>query len=162
MLAYIFRLEALLNQRLEEKRHSEEVLLARDQDLAAERRTLLELANELEQTVKRYQMNRLELLISDSRVGLVFSKRNDFLFGLKLDVQDAQSAVLAQQVFLDQAVELVQEARQALAKCQRDADILVRYKEKAETRFLQDVAHHDELEQDEIGNVMYLSRRTSR
>jgi flagellar biosynthesis chaperone FliJ len=82
--------------------------------------------------------------------------------GLKLDVQGAQSALLSQQVFVDQAVEAVLQARTALEEVRREVDVLEKYREKAEKRFLQEAAYREELEQDEIGNVMHLSRQVRR
>jgi len=76
-----------------------------------------------------------------------------------MDVQEAQSGVLAQQVFVDQASEAVQLARTALEERRREVDVLEKYRQKAEKRFLQEAAYREELEQDEIGNVMHLSRR---
>jgi flagellar biosynthesis chaperone FliJ len=82
------------------------------------------------------------------------------LSGLKLDLQAAQSGVFSQQVFVDQAREGVREAQEALQVCRREVDVLDKYREKAEKRFLQEAAYREELEQDEIGNVMHLSRRS--
>lgn len=159
MPVFLFRLQALLDQRTEEKKHAEELLVARERELAIEQQTMKELEEEVRQAAERYQRKRLERFAKNVRGGSSFAKQSDFLLGLKLDMQAAQSGVLSQQVFVDQASEAVQEARAVLEDRQREVDVLEKYREKAEKRFLQEAAYREELEQDEIGNVMHLSRR---
>src|SRR5262249_55557775 len=154
-----FRLQTLLDQRTEEKQHAEELLAARERELADERHTLRKLEEEVRHAEELYQRKRVERFARGARGGSTFAKQSDFLLGLKLDVQSAQSGVLSQQIFVDQASEAVQEARAALEDRRRDVDVLEKYRQKAEKRFLQEAAYREELEQDEIGNVMHLSRR---
>ncbi|MBB6142576.1 siroheme synthase [Silvibacterium bohemicum] len=85
--------------------------------------------------------------------------QNELLLRLEMDVRDARSAVLSQQILVDQALELVVEARKVLATRRLDEDVLEKYRQKAEARFVQEQSYKEELEQDEIGNVMHLSRR---
>jgi flagellar biosynthesis chaperone FliJ len=159
MPVFQFRLQALLDQRTEEKQRAEELLAVRERELAAERQTMKELEDEAQRAAERYQRKRFERLATGVHGGSTLARQSDFLFGLKLDVQAAQSGVLSQQVFVDQSSEAVQEARAALEERQREVEILEKYRQKAEKRFLQEAAYREELEQDEIGNVMHLSRR---
>jgi flagellar biosynthesis chaperone FliJ len=159
MPAFQFRLQALLDQRTEERQHAEELLAGREKELATERQTMKELEEEAMRAVEHYQRKRAERLVTRVHGGSTLAKQSDFLFGLKLDVQAAQSGVLSQQVFVDQASEAVREARAALEERRREVDVLEKYRQKAEMRFLQEAAYREELEQDEIGNVMHLSRR---
>jgi flagellar biosynthesis chaperone FliJ len=159
MAAFHFRLQALLDQRAEKRRRAEELLAARERELAAERQTVKELEEEARRAVERYQRKRAERLATGAHGGSTLAKQSDFLFGLKLDVQAAQSGVLSQQVFVDRSSEAVQEARAALEERRREVDVLEKYRQKAEKRFLQEAAYREELEQDVIGNVMHLSRR---
>jgi flagellar biosynthesis chaperone FliJ len=159
MPAFQFRLQALLDQRTEESEHTEELLAARQRELAAEQQTMRELEEEVQRAVERYQRKRVERLATGIHGGLTLAKQSTFLFGLKLDVQAAESGVLSQQVFVDQASEAVQEARAELEERRRKVEVLEKYRQKAEKRFLQKAAYREELEQDEIGTVMHLSRR---
>ncbi|HEY4048473.1 MAG TPA: hypothetical protein VGM27_16530 [Acidobacteriaceae bacterium] len=162
MPVFQFRLQPLLDQRTEEKQHAEEFLAAREKELAVERQTMKELEKEAQRVAERYQRKRAERFATGVHGGSTLAKQSDFLLGLKLDVQAAQSAILAQQVFVDQAAEAVQQARTALEEARREVDVLEKYREKAEKRFLQEAAYREELEQDEIGNVMHLSRQVRR
>jgi flagellar biosynthesis chaperone FliJ len=159
MPGFQFRLQALLDQRTEEKHHAEELLALRERELANERQTMKELEEEVRRTAEHYQRKRVERFAKGTHGGSTFAKQSDFLLGLKLDVQAAQSGVLSQQVFIDQASEAVQEARAVLEDRRREVDVLEKYRQKAEKRFFQEAAYREELEQDEIGNIMHLSRR---
>jgi YscO-like protein len=159
MPVFQFRLQALLDQRLEAKKRADEALAGRQQELAAEQQTLQDLEEEVERLTKLHQEKRLELAKSRARQGLRLTNQTDFLQGLKLDIQAARSGVLAQQIFVEQAEEVVREAQQVVVACQREVDVLDKYRERVEKRFWAELAYQEELEQDEIGNVMYLSRR---
>lgn len=159
MPGFQFRLQALLDQRTEEKHHAEELFVLREKELAIERQTMKELEEEARRAAEHYQLKRVERFARGVHGGSTFAKRSDFLLRLKLDVQAAQSGILSQQVFIDQASEAVQEARTALEDRRREVDVLEKYRQKAEKRFLQEAAYREEQEQDEIGNIMHLSRR---
>jgi flagellar biosynthesis chaperone FliJ len=159
MPVFQFRLQALLDRRMEEKQHAEEFLAARERELAVEWKTMKGLEDEVQRAEELYQRKRVERFASGVHAGVRLSNQSDFLVGLKLDMQAAHAGVLSQQVFVDQAMEAVQEARAALEVCRREVEVLEKYREKAEKRFLQEAAYKEELEQDEIGNVMHLSRR---
>jgi flagellar biosynthesis chaperone FliJ len=159
MPVFQFRLQALLDRRMEEKQHAEEFLAARERELAAERKIMKELEDEVQRIEELYQRKRTERFVSGVHIGVRLSNQSDFLVGLKLDVQAAHAGILSQQVFVDQAMDAVQEARAVLEVCRREVEVLEKYRDKAEKRFLQEAAYKEELEQDEIGNVMHLSRR---
>jgi flagellar biosynthesis chaperone FliJ len=159
MAVFQFRLQALLDRRTEARQEAERVLLEREKELAVERQTMKELEEESHCAREVYDRKRTERLANGVHAGSSFSKRSDFLLGLKMDVQEAQSGVLTQQVFVDQASEAVQQARTAVEERRREEDVLEKYRQKTERRFLQEAAYREELEQDEIGNVMHLSRR---
>lgn len=159
MAGFQFRVQVLLNQRSEAKQQAEELLAEREREHAAEQQTMKELEDAAHRARELYDRKRAEHFANGLYGGSAFSKRSDFLLGLKMDMQEAQSGVLAQQVFVDQASEEVQLARTALEERRREVEVLEKYRQKAEKRFLQEAAYREELEQDEIGNVMHLSRR---
>jgi siroheme synthase len=76
-----------------------------------------------------------------------------------MDMQEARSAVLSQQILVDRALELVKKANAVLAFRRLDEEVLEKYRQKAKTRFEQEESYKEELEQDEIGSVIYLNRR---
>jgi flagellar biosynthesis chaperone FliJ len=154
-----FRLQVLLDQRAEQKQRAEEALAACEKELAAEKRTMCELEEEMQRAVKAYQEQRLERVMAGPRAGLASVNTDNLLLARKQDLEVAQSGLLAQQVFVDQASEAVEQATAELAERRRDFEALDKYKEKQKKKFLQEVARKEEVEQDEIGNVMHLSRQ---
>ncbi|HEX4167443.1 MAG TPA: hypothetical protein VHZ55_18415 [Bryobacteraceae bacterium] len=157
MPPFRFRLQVLLDRRLEEQQRAEEALRQRQQELAVEQQTLEALQEEVTRISALYQRRRSERLTAHER-GFRVSNQTDFLSALKLDIQAAQSGVLSQQLFLEQAQEAVAEAQDNLAVCRREVDALDKYREKAKKQFELEAAYREELEQDEIGSVMYLGR----
>jgi flagellar biosynthesis chaperone FliJ len=159
MGTFVFRLQPVLDRRIEARKKAEEALAEHQRALAAEQKTMRELEAAAESAVARYQRRRAERSVSGTSRGVPIRNQDSALFGLKLDVQAAQAAVLSQQIFVDQAFELVKEARGVLDNRKRDEDVLERFRQRALERFLREEAYREELEQDEIGNVMHLSRR---
>jgi flagellar biosynthesis chaperone FliJ len=145
MAVFQFRLQTLLDQRSEAKQQAEELLTERERELAAEQQTMKEMEDAARRTRELYDRKRAERFANSPHEGSAISKRSDFLSGLKMDVQEAQSGVLAQQVFVDQASEAVQLARTALEERRREVDVLEKYRQKAEKRFLQEAAYREEL-----------------
>lgn len=157
MANFVFRLQALLDRRIDARRQAEEELTRREGALAAEEKTMQELEAAAIETEGRYQRRRTERSVSGRNRGLPFLARDSALAGLKLDVQAAQSAVMSQQILVDQAHELVREAHAALAVRKQEEDVLQKFREKARDRFCREESYREELEQDEIGSVMYLN-----
>jgi flagellar biosynthesis chaperone FliJ len=162
MAGFQFRLQPLLDQRTEEKKMADDMLHARERELSAELVIMQQLEEEVRRAERNYQSERMKRLAVGTAKGSAFVRQGDLLLGLKQDVQAAYSGVFAQQVFLDQATGAVDEARAELKERQRDLDVLEKYRDKVEKRFSQKAAYREELEQDEIGNAMHLSRRQTK
>ena len=158
-MPFVFRLQALLDQRIDLRKQAEDDLKVRERELAAENNTLREFEQSVETAVALYRRRRSERSRSGMSLGVPILIQNDSLIGLEMDVQEARSAVLSQQILVDQALELVREANAVLASRRLDEEVLEKYRQKAKTRFEQEESYKEELEQDEIGSVIYLSRR---
>lgn len=159
MALFQFRLQALLDRRLEEKSNAEEALAATEKELAMEQRTMKALEEEASRAEALYRSKRMERATSGVNGGSSLAGRSARLAGLQLDVHEARASILSQQVFIDQATDAVREARKEAEARRGDVNVLEKYRQKAEAKFLQEEAYREELEQDEIGNVMHLSRR---
>jgi flagellar biosynthesis chaperone FliJ len=62
---------------------------------------------------------------------------------------------------LEGCEERLAEARRDLGEITREVEVLHKHRERLEQRFLREIERKDALEQDEIGNVLYMSRRRS-
>ncbi len=159
-MAFVFRLQALLEQRIDLRKEAENELKARESELTTERKTLQELEDAAEVAAAHYRRKRAERSRSGMSRGVPILIQNDSLLGLEMDVQEARSAILSQQILVEQALEVVGQAKETLASRRLDEEVLEKYRQKAKTRFEQEESYKEELEQDEIGNVMHLSRRS--
>jgi flagellar export protein FliJ len=159
-MAFVFRLQELLDRRIDLRKEAENELKARENELAAERKTLQELEDAAEAAAAHYRSKRAERSRSGMSRGVPILIQNDSLLGLEMDVKEARSAILSQQILVDQALEVVSQAKEMLASRRLDEEVLEKFREKAKTRFEQEESYKEELEQDEIGNVMHLSRRS--
>ena len=92
-------------------------------------------------------------------LGVPIHIQNSSLIGLEMDVQEARSAVLSQQMLVDQAMELVDDANAELASRRLNEEVLDKYRQKLKSKFEREESYKEELEQDEIGSVIYLSKR---
>ena len=158
-MPFVFRLQAVLDKRIDLRKQAEDELKAKQSELSAENKTLQELEKRVEAAVALYRRRRAERSRSGTIRGVPILIQNDSLIGLEMDVQEARSAVLSQQILVDQALELVNEANKVLASRRLDEEVLEKYRQKAKVRFEQEESYKEELEQDEIGSVIYLSRR---
>jgi flagellar export protein FliJ len=154
-----FRLQILLEQKLQAKKEVEEELAKRQAELAAEQNTLADLQRRAESLTQKLHNARREGAHMSSVSGQDLLNYSTYLESLGEDIESARDAVFAQELVLDEFKEKVEQARAHLADCSREAEILTKYKDKLERRFQRQVEQKEELEQDEIGNMLYLNRR---
>jgi flagellar biosynthesis chaperone FliJ len=158
MAAFHFRLQPLLDERLQAQKRAEEELAASQKELLVEKRT----CNDLQQEQKRIEdlivRRRRELVGNVPIGGGELEQRKEDLAALGLHLQSARDAVFSQQIVVDEAEAKLEEARRQTAERSREAETLAKYRGKLETEFLREVARKEELELDEIGNVLYLNR----
>jgi flagellar biosynthesis chaperone FliJ len=158
-MPFVFRLQTILDRRIDLRKQAEDELKSKEHELAAENRTLRELEQSVETAVELYRRRRIERSRSRVSTGVPILIQNDSLVGLEMDVQEARSAVLSQQILVDQAEERVDKAKMDLASRRLDEEVLEKYRQKTKTRFEQEESYKEELEQDEIGSVIYLGKR---
>jgi flagellar biosynthesis chaperone FliJ len=158
MADFRFRLQPLLDGRLQAQTRAEEALAESQKVLLAEKRTRRDLQQEQARIEDLIVTRRRELVGNDPIAGGELEQRKDDLAALGLHLQSAREAVFSQQVVVDEAEAQVEENRLRVAECSREAETLTKYREKLEKEFLREAARKEELELDEIGNVLYLNR----
>jgi flagellar biosynthesis chaperone FliJ len=163
-MPFRFRLQPLLDQKTEAKEAAEKALVERQQELTAEK-VKLEDARRREQELIALKLKlRREIMISGtgkSLSGNEVRQRVEFIKALGFQVDTAKEAVNAQQAAVTEAEDKVKTARAHVVDCTREVDILTKYRKKLEERFRREAEQKEALELDEIGNMLFTSRRRS-
>lgn len=160
MAAFIFRLQVLLDQKLEIQANARAAAVEKQLILDEQQRIL----DELWQNEKRIEQSifriRDELLLtSGPNVVADVQRKNDYVAALRQDLNAAHNRTLIQKFAVEEAEMNLNEAQAYALECFREAEKLSRYREKLEKRFFAEAAKKEHLEQDELGTAMYLSRR---
>jgi phage shock protein A len=156
-----FRLQPLLEQKLEAQKSAEEALAGQQKQLSAEERALDKLQQQEKRLAQSVSIMRRRLLSTPNMCGDGLEKQSDYLHGLLQDLHSAHDAIVSQELGVREAQARVTAAGDYVAACRREADVLAKYREKVEKRFLRDLARKEELEEDEIGNMLFLTRSRS-
>jgi len=159
-----YRLQPLLDQKSREKEEAEEALAERQKELRAERQKLEELRKKEEQLAAQRDGLRRSLLDGGSErpvTGDEIRRRVERLRALGQDVETARDAVFSQKIVIEEAEERLENARRQVAECTRQVEILTKHRSKLERRFLAEAERKEALEQDEIGNILFMRNRQS-
>jgi len=161
MPAFRYRLQPLLDRKSELKEEAEKALVERQKEVAAEK-DKLEAARRKQQDLIDLRLTRRREIMSTTGQPLngdELRRRVEYIHALALEVDSAKEAVYAQQQVVSEAEQKLKAARDHLTDCTREVDILTKYRKKLEERFLRDAEQKEALELDEIGNMLFTSRR---
>ena len=153
-----YRLQPLLDHKTHLKEQAEEALAQKQKQLRLAGEKLEELrASERTLTIKKQTLRR-DLLPAHAITGAEVRGRCEHLQSVSLELEAARDAVFAQQLFIEDCTEQVDQAQRHLVKCLRDVEILNKHREKLEQRFQREVDRKEALELDEIGNMLYAGK----
>jgi flagellar biosynthesis chaperone FliJ len=160
MPTFTFRLQILLEQKLELEKQARAVVSEKDR-LLMQAQQALEKLREREEGIQKQLRDISSRLLLDDQVNqaLAVQRRNNYREALARDLKDAHEAALAQRYIVEEAEEELTRALTYAAECTREVEKLEKYRDKQEARFLAEAERKEQLEQDELGTVMYLSRR---
>lgn len=159
-----YRLQLLLDGRIQLKQEAEQRLAARQRELRTERERLEELDAEVGRVAKVKSEFRARLLSGTEAAvsGRDAAISRDYLRGLDQDLETARDACFSQRLVLEEAEERLSAARRELAECTREVEILEKHKARLEQRFVRELARKEAIEQDEIGNMLFMNRSRAR
>src|SRR5262245_45698136 len=162
MAAFRFRLQPLLDRKIETLEEARKALQARREELAAEEARLEECrarVRELTAKLEDLRRNIMTPAPDNTISGDEVRRRAEYLKALGLDVEAAKDAVFAQKLVVDECADKVKDAERYLAQCRRAVEVLEKYRDRLAERFRREQERKEAAEQDEIGNVLYMSRR---
>lgn len=161
MAQFVFRLEELLTQKVEAERKAKAAVVEKMRALEAEQAEWARLKQEEDQLRASIAQKRQERLILGENAVTELNRRNAYLEGLQQDLTAASDKVFLQGLAVEEAESALRTAQAYAKRCAQEAETLSKYREKLEQRFLAGELKKEELEQDELGTVMYLSRKAS-
>ena len=160
MAPFRYRLQPLLDLKLERRAELERVLAVRQRELAEEEEALVDLER-IQEGLKFKLAEALRARLSaDSHAdGRALELHTQFLRGLAADVKSGNGAVAAQCIRVGEFQDRVTEARRQLAGAAREVEVLNKHRERLEKSFLRAVERKETLEQDEMGAIIFNRRR---
>jgi flagellar biosynthesis chaperone FliJ len=162
MATFRFRLQPLLDLKNKAKEDAEKALKDRKNELAAEQQKLEDARRrEQELIALRLKLRREVMAVGDGQSvnATEVRRRVEYVKALGFQIDTAKEAVYAQQLAVTEAEEKVKQAQAHVLECNREVDVLTKYRKKLEERFQREEEQKEALELDEIGNVLYSTRR---
>lgn len=155
-MTYQYRLQPLLDLKLERRDKLVRVHTGLQRELAVEKRLLAELEREQEDlNLKLNAALRARLNLGSDGQGYHLELYSLHLQGLIGDVEAGKDAVAAQRVRVSEFEDRVVEARNQVVEAARDVEVLKKHRERLKQRALKAIQRKEALEQDEIGNVIF-------
>jgi flagellar export protein FliJ len=157
-----YRLQPLLQKREQVKQQAEQSLADRTRELSEEEQRLADVEKHEAELLDLKQRVKSELLGPASGKQLTgedIRQRLNYLRGVDQDVEAAKGEVFAQKQVVDESqVKLIQ-ARQYLADCAREVEVLEKHREKQEVRHRNELERKESNEFDEAGTRLFISKR---
>ena len=162
-IAFTYRLQLLLEQKEKAKKEAEKEQTRQEQELERQRGILRSFEQRERELIDRRDHWRRRLLSQagdgTSLSGREALDRSEFVKALGLDIQAVRNDILSQQQVIEQCEARVEQAKARVQEARREEEILIKHRAKQEERFFRELRAKEELELDEIGNVLYTTRR---
>ena len=158
MALFRYRLQTLLEQRIEARDRAQEELT---QALRAkqEAEEILEQLRNKEREL-RDKKARLRAEMTTIQAGAEeLRRRRDYIQRLGEELDAAGAEVFGQRILVDECAEQADMARLRLADAIREAEALAKHREKQEAEFFAEIERKEALELDEAATQAYLRRR---
>jgi flagellar biosynthesis chaperone FliJ len=153
---YQYRLQPLLDLKLERREELERALAGRQRELAVETEALAEL--ELAQKDRTFTLaEALRARLNTGSEAHIYTLELHTLYlrGLITDVETGKGAVAAQRTRVFEFQDRVTEARRQLMEAARDVEVLNKHRERLEQSVLRAVERKQAAEQDEMGSIIF-------
>jgi hypothetical protein len=161
---FIYRLQLLLEHKEEAKKEAERDLLNEEEQLQSQLKILESLRLQEQDLRTRREQARRDLLAAPQLEEEALSaqevqQRSGYVKELGHQIEQARNDVLSQQIVIEERELSVELAKERVKQARREVEILVKHRSKQEERFLREEQAKEELMLDEVGNVLYTTRR---
>jgi flagellar FliJ protein len=159
MASFKYRLQTLLEQKIEAKRQAQAAVGQALRSLEEAQRTLEELRNKEQALHDKKTRLRKGMFAPDPGEKLAAADlqgRDAYLKRLGEEADEAGAEVFGQRIVVEECEEGVQKARRALAEAAREVEVLEKHKAKLEERFHREHERQEALQMDEAATSAFL------
>jgi hypothetical protein len=159
-----YRLQTLLEQKLQAKEDAQHRLAAAQRELGKQQRELEVCQREQREAADRLQQARAEALstVTGATTGEWMRLKRAHIHMLEEQHARAVAETKAQELSVAEAEERLADARQTLSSRSRDVEVLEKHRSRLERRFRAENERKEALDQEEMANVIYLRGRRTR
>ncbi len=159
MQTFKYRLQPLLDLKIDQKAQLQVGVAQCQKELAAEQEELAALRlTESQLEEKLLESRRAMFGGSGGSTGLSIQQYRDYLSGLASDLETARNSTFSQQLRVSEFEAKLAEAKRQLTECLREIDVLTKHRGRVQQRFLRAVEAKEAAVQDEIGANMFVRR----
>ena len=164
MAQFRYRLQTLLEQKLQAKEEAQHGLAAAQRDLRKGQDELEACRGEQQAAAERLQNARAEALspVARATTGEWMRLKRAHIHRLEEQLERAVAETRAQELSVTEAEERLAAARQTLASRSRDVEVLEKHRARLERRFRGETERKEALDQEEMANVIFLQGRRTR
>lgn len=159
-MAFVYRLQVLLEQRERAQDDARQALGDAIRALETARERLVELQGKADEATARHRMARDAVLTPGGGVlsGAEVQRRAEEVQWLDKEAGWARDAVLEQRITIEDCADAVEAARAALAEAMRQVEVLRKHRARAEDRYRREEERVEAEQQDESGTVQFNRR----
>ena len=163
MSGFIYRLQRLLEHKEDATKEAERELANEEEQLKAQLETL-EYLRLREQELRSNREHARRDMLASTHPGDPLSaeevlRRSEYVKELGIQIEQSRSELISQQIVIEEHEMSVELARERVKQARREVEILVKHRSKQEQRFLREEQAREELVLDEVGNVLFTTRR---
>jgi len=161
-MTFKYRLDPVLHQKTQVKQQAEQSLAERSRELTEEEKRLADVQQQEAELLSLKERAKSELLQTGGvkpLTGEEVRQRLNYLRGVDQDVESAKGEVFAQKQVVDESQLKLIQARQFLADCSREVEVLEKHRDKQEVRHRNELERKESNEFDEAGTRLFISKR---
>jgi len=158
MTVFRFRLQALLDKKIEERNLAAVKLTEAKRAHQTAQQKLRDMEKREQKLAEQIAGAREQLLIESQSSSTQLGRLAKYLMGLEQDQRSARHASDLQRQTVKGAEEQVRKAHAGLAECAREVEILEKYREKLRNSFLRAALRKEEIDRDETSALMHPKR----
>jgi flagellar biosynthesis chaperone FliJ len=162
MTQFVYRLQLLLGLKEEARDEREKELRLREKEVEAQKTQLQSLQRRVKDMIAKREQLRLEAFSPGSGGSLAAQEaqqRFEYIKAFGLQIEEAKNDVSSQRLLVEQYEARVRQAQRQVEEANREVEVLKKHRSKQEERFLRELQAKEDLALDEIGNVLYSTRR---